>query len=675
MKRILLGLFVFISVTNTPTGIAAQEGTALDVGRTVVDSLAAAETDTFTLELQTDRFVLGEVDQQTVDVVITIFGPDGERVSATDVSARGPELFQFNTEVAGRYRIEVSPFEEETGRYTVIIRREEAIASDPEARVDQLMATYDGPVPGGYVGVVEDGQLIFARGYGMADLTYDVPFDVDTKNNIGSTSKQFTAFAILILEERGELSLDDDIRAHIPELPAFEDTVRIRHLLTHTSGYREFVNALTLAGRRVDEGDFIARWEVVDLIQRQPELQNEPGAEFNYNNSGFSLLTLVVERVTDTPFPEWMQEHVFGPLGMEHTLVKAHPGEIVENGSRGYVPAGESESGWREGRDLGASLGAGGIYTTVGDMGRWMANFASHRVGPADAFERMTTPTILTTGDTTDYGLGLFIDEYMGLRRVHHGGADMAHRSMIEYFPALNAGVIAESNNATFNSAVMANDVAKAFFGERMDLEDEADDAVGEGEPFDPEAYDVADFEPLEGRYAMAEMPSFVLSFFIENDTLWTRATGQPKAQIEPTSDSTFRLLPVDAAVTFHRGPDGAADSITLHQNGDHIARKLEGEMWEPTPEELGAYTGRFFSEELLTFYDVAVEDSTLVIRHRRYEDPRELTPGDEPDHFTGTFPVGSAEFIRNDAGDVVALLVGNGRTRDVRFEKRGGAE
>ncbi len=675
MIRILRRLLVLAVAPAilAPPAAAAQEPAPLTVGQTVTDSLAAAETDTFTLQLDAHRFVLGEVDQQTVDVVITVVGPDGQRITRVDFSARGPEVFQFDAEAAGEYRIELTPFEDETGRYALVIRRDEAIAADPEDRVDQLMATYDGDAPGGYVGVVEDGELIFAKTYGMADLTYHIPFDLDTKNNIGSTSKQFTAFAILLLEERGELSLDDDIRVHIPELPAFDDTVRIRHLLTHTSGYREFVNALALAGRRVDEGDFIARWEVVDLIQRQPELQNEPGSEFNYNNSGFSLLTLVVERVTDTPFPEWMRENVFLPLGMENTRVKAHPGEIVENTSRGYVP-GESESGWREGRDLGASMGAGGIYSTVDDLAEWMANFASHRVGPADAFQRMTTRNVLTDGDTTDYGLGLFVDEYRGLHRVHHGGADMAHRSMIEFFPALNAGVIAESNNATFDAAGIANDVAEAFFGEHMEPEDD-DEAGGQATvahtaPFDPDSYQPADFEPLEGRYALDAAPQFILSFFVENDTLWTRATGQPKAQIEPTSDSTFRLLVVDASVTFHRNPDGTADSLTLHQNGNHVARKLEGELWEPTPEALEAYTGRWFSEELQTFYHVAVEDSTLVIRHRRYEDPLQLSPGDEPDHFSGTFPVATAEFVRNDAGEIVALLVGSGRTRDVRFEK-----
>ena len=375
--RLTVALALLFS-TAIPAG--AQQ-VALTAGRTVTDSLTAEAVDTFTVELGADRFVLGEVDQQTVDVVITVHGPDGRQAVRVDFSARGPEIFQFDAETAGLYRVEVSPFEQEQGRYAITLRRVEPVAPEPEARVDQLMAAYDAEhTPGGVIGVVRDGELVFSRAYGLAELAWDVPFGVDTRTNIGSTSKQFTAFAIALLAERGALSLDDDVRTHIPELPEFDaGPVTLRHLLTHTSGYREFLNAFVLAGRQLYEGDHIARSEILDLVRRQPELQNEPGAEWNYNNTGFSLLTVVVERVTGQPFPEWMAENVFGPLGMEHTVVRAHPGRIVDRASQGYMPG--EESTWREAEDLGGAMGAGGIYSTVPDLARWMANFEDPRVG------------------------------------------------------------------------------------------------------------------------------------------------------------------------------------------------------------------------------------------------------------------------------------------------------
>jgi hypothetical protein len=319
-------------------------------------------------------------------------------------------------------------------------------------------------------------------------------------------------------------------------------------------------------------------------------------------------------------------------------------------------------------------MGAGGIYTTVGDLAKWIGNFHSHDLGGPAVWERMTTPFVLTTGDTTGYGMGLFIDEYRGLKRVQHGGADIAHRSQLTYFPGIDAGVVAESNNATFDAMGIANSVTDAFFDEYLEPEEEAaEETVAEGEAFDPESYEPESFDPFTGRYALDEAPQFVLAFTREGDTIYLQGTGQPKFPMQPTSDSTFKLNVVEASVTFHRNDEGAADSITLHQNGEHIAHKVEAEVWEPTTEELEAYTGRYYSEELETFYDVALEDSTLVIRHRRYEDALPLTPGDEPDHFTGGFPLATADFVRNDAGEVVALIAGNGRTRGVKFEKMEG--
>jgi CubicO group peptidase (beta-lactamase class C family) len=149
-------------------------------------------------------------------------------------------------------------------------------------RVDQILADYsDGETPGVLVGVVRGGQLAFARAYGMANLTHAVPMTAATRSNIGSTSKQFTAFAVALLAERGALSLDDDVRRHIPELPDLGETVTLRHLLTHTSGYREFLNALAIGGWRLTDADHIDRSEVLTVVQRQPSLQNSPGAEWN----------------------------------------------------------------------------------------------------------------------------------------------------------------------------------------------------------------------------------------------------------------------------------------------------------------------------------------------------------------------------------------------------------
>jgi CubicO group peptidase (beta-lactamase class C family) len=657
-----------------PLAAAAQEGpTRLAVGRTHTADAVVEQADTFTLELDAGSFVAGVVTQETADISVSIRTPAGAGAGRVDASERGLERFFFDADSAGTYQLVVAPVDEAAGRYSIEVQRVEAIADDPSARVDQLMAHVDrDDVPGGVVAVVRNGEMIFSRAYGMADLTHGAPFRVSTPTNIGSTSKQFTGFALTLLDARGELSLEDDVRKHIPELPDFGPVITIRHLLSHTTGYREFVNLLALGGIRVLEGDYIDPAEIITVVQRQPELQNEPGAEFNYNNTAFGLATVVVERVTGQPFPTWMEENVFGPLGMHDSRVRSDPGEVIPGRARGYVQ--NKEEGWREVRDLGASMGAGGIYTTVEDLARWVANFETGKVGGPDIFERITTRNILTNGDTTSYGFGLFIDEYRGLARVHHGGNDVAHRSMLRYFPELRAGVVVQSNNATFNNGGIADQVVDLFFGDSMENASAAEDAVADGPeatPFDPDAFEPETFDAFAGRYALDEAPAMILRFWREDDRLLTEVTGQEPTELAPTSDSTFALEGVEAQVTFRRDEDGEV-SLTLHQNGDHSAQRLEGTAWDPSQAELAAYTGRFYSTELETFYEVALEDDGLVLRQRRFADDVELRPGQQEDAFTGGFPVTEVAFERDDAGTVTGLRAGNGRSRDVWFERVG---
>jgi CubicO group peptidase (beta-lactamase class C family) len=374
-------------------------------------------------------------------------------------------------------------------------------ASDQD-RVDQLMADYSGTeVPGALVAVVRNGEIVFERAYGMADLTHDIPFTANTRTNIGSTSKQFTAFAIALLADRGALSIDDDVRTHIPELPDFGETVRLRHLISHTSGYREFLNALAIGGWRLEEADHIDREEILAVVQRQPRLQNTPGSEYNYNNTGYALLAMVVERVTGEPFPEWMRANVFEPLGMGDTMVRGGPGPIVPNRAQGYAPAGDQ--GFREVTDIGAAMGAGGIYTTIGDLARWMRNLRTAELGGPAVLERMTTRNVLTTGDTTNYAMGLMVSRTRGLRMIQHGGADAAHRSTFVYYPDLDAGLIVQSNHAGFDGTIPGR-IAEIFFGEHMEPGEETADPAAPVD-FDPAAYDPAAFDVFVGRYELED--------------------------------------------------------------------------------------------------------------------------------------------------------------------------
>jgi len=240
--------------------------------------------------------------------------------------------------------------------------------ASPDAQVDSLMAAFDSPDgPGAAVAVVQNGEVVFSRAYGRADLTHDVPFSLDTPSHLASVSKQFTAFAILLLAERGQLSLDDDIRTHVPEVPDFGPTVTLSHLLTHTNGYRETINSLMLAGRRIDKGDYIGPDEHLWVLRQQSALEHQPGTAWSYSNTGYRLLATVVERVTGQSFSAWMEANVFDPLGMTRTTVRSNPMQIVPNRAQGYAPT--ENGGFHAARDFGLE-GASSIYSTAQDLTR-----------------------------------------------------------------------------------------------------------------------------------------------------------------------------------------------------------------------------------------------------------------------------------------------------------------
>lgn len=645
--------------------VVAAQSTELQEGRTVSGTLAEGDTARYTVEVGDDYFVFGEVDQISVNVIVRILNPDEEQMGRFNGPGRGGERFAGRMEDAGIYTIQVIPFEDETGEYEITLFRVEPVETDPKKLTDQLMARYDGEdSPGAAVQVWRDGKTLYSKAYGMANLAYGIPFAADTRTNIGSTSKQFTAFAIMLQAERGALSLDDDIREHIPELPEFEETITVRHLITHTSGLREFLNLLIMTGRRLDHGDWIDRTELIDIVQRQPALQNAPGAEWNYNNTAFGLAALIVERTSGQDFHVFMQEIVFGPIGMTRTMVRPSPEHIVPDMSEGYTPG---DDGYLQIGDLGGAVGAGGIYSTVEDLQTWVQNYANPRVGNAEIFDEMMTSYVLTDGEETGYGYGLSVDEQRGLRRVHHGGADVAHRSMLVYYPEINAGVTTQSNHAEFNRNV-AFQLGAAFFADAMESEEEESDETDEG-AFDPESYDPEDFDDFVGRYSLDPAPDFILTFTREDDTFYTQATGQQRLEIVPTSDSTFALTTVEASVVFHRNEDGKVDGLTLNQNGQNHATRLHGDeaiAWEPTVDDLADFEGSYFSPELETFYRVALGDEVLLVYHRRIDDA-ELTTGEEDTFSSGGL---TYSFERDRNGEVIGFYLSNGRTRDVRFER-----
>jgi len=643
---------------------ASQAQSPLPLGRSLAGTVARTDTIRFTLSADSAHIVRIRVDQQPGNVALRLLGPKNTVVGAVNATSAGYEELHLVTRERGVHQVQVTAGDSTGGAFTLTLLMNEKLSGDPKRLADQLLAPWnrkDGP--GAAVAVWRGGRTVFAKAYGMANLGYDVPFTVATPTNIGSTSKQFTAFAVMLLVEEGKLSLDDDVRKHIPELKDFGQTITVRNLLTHTTGYRELYNSLLLGGRRIDESDYVGREEYIPLVQRQPALQNAPGTEFNYNNTAFGLAAMIVSRVSKMPFDAFMAQRVFGPIGMTHTQVRADARVPVKGATVGYS---RSATGvWRDLGDLGGSMGAGGIYTTLGDLERWAEHLANPKVGTKASIAQMMTPFTLKDGKSTGYGLGLFIDKQNDQKRVHHGGADVSHRSMLALYPDLGAGITVQSNDGAFDSSI-AFRLAEAFFPEL------APKPVVASAGFDASKYDAKKFDEIAGQYALDAAPAFVLTFSRSGDTLYTQATGQGKLRLTPTSDTSFAVMGVPASVEFSR--DAATKKVTgatLVQGGARQKATRQGVAaaapWVPSAAELTAISGRYFSEELETFWEFAVSNGKPVMKQRRSGEIALTATTKDTFSATGSIMV---VLERDRAGRVIGFYAGNGRSRDIRFER-----
>ena len=566
-------LLLLVSLTAAFAGgrARAQGIRPLPVAVSIADSLGPDGVHGYRLDLAADQFVFVEADQQTMDVVLTVFGPGGERVTAVDVTARGPELLTFPTASAGPHRLEVTPFQRQTGRYAVALRRTEPLATTPEGRVDQMMWGYEEDTPGTVVAVVRGGDVAFARGYGLANLEYGTPNTAATPYHVASVSKQFTAFAIALLEREGRLSLDDDVRAYLPEVPAFGPTITLRHLLTHTSGLRDLWDLWVMSGGLM--GDVIRQDDFLRLVERQRELNFVPGTEAMYSNTGYTLLAEVVERVTGSAFGDWMEAHVFTPLGMRSTHVHDFA-RVVPQRAYSYQPG---TGGYGNDVLSYANAGPTGLFTTAEDLARWLRNFHTGEVGGPEVLARMQERAVLTDGDTVAFALGLVVDEQRGLRRIWHNGNDAGFRTMLVYYPELDAGVVVLSNVGSFNAVGTAVRVAEAFFEAEMGPRPEARPAAGgpadDGAAADPWAPSGETLAAYAGRYYSEELEtSYTIA--VEEGRLVARHRRHGDLPLAPMEEDRFRDdQRVLGDVTFERAGDGAV--IGLRATTDRIRNLL----------------------------------------------------------------------------------------------------
>ena len=320
--------------------------------------------------------------------------------------------------------------------------------------IDALFADYTGNVPGASVIVIKDGEILFSRAYGLANLDPHTPATTTTDYRLASLSKEFTAMAVMLLARDGKLRYDEPIGYLLPGLPRSVAALTIRHLLTHTSGIWDYEDLIPdTQTTQVSDAD------VLGLLSKRDTLYFRPGSKFQYSNSAFVLLGLIVQRASGMPFPQFLQERVFAPLGMTHTLMFVKGGPAVPNRGYGYT----IDSTGIHATDqsvTSATLGDGGVYTSVEDMAKWDAALYGDQILDQQRLAEAFTSALLTDGSKTGYGYGWYVDSYRGERRLWHHGETSGFRNVIVRFPDKRFSVVILTNRNGGDPGKIADRIA-----------------------------------------------------------------------------------------------------------------------------------------------------------------------------------------------------------------------
>ncbi|HSK17800.1 MAG TPA: serine hydrolase domain-containing protein [Longimicrobiales bacterium] len=336
-----------------------------------------------------------------------------------------------------------------------------ALAQQPDAMtapVDAIFAQWDSTGSAGCaVGVARDGRTVLARAYGMADLEHGIRNTPATIFESGSLAKQFTAAAIALLALDGKLSLDDDVRRYVSELPDYGQTITIRHLLTHTSGLRDWGSVAAIAGWGRDVRTH-THDHVLDILSRQRTLNFTPGTEYSYSNSGYNLLAIIVDRVSGMPFAEFSRTRIFEPLGLENTQWRDDYRRIVPGRSSAYAMRGGT---WVIDRPIENVHGNGGLLTTIEDLLTWNEALATGTLGGPAFVQMMHQRGVLNNGRSIDYAAGLFVTSLDDVPEVSHTGSTAGYRAFLARYPDQHLDVAVLCNAGNVNPGRVGRDVAR----------------------------------------------------------------------------------------------------------------------------------------------------------------------------------------------------------------------
>ena len=478
--------------------------------------------------------------------------------------------------------------------------------SDFEAKVDRIFMSWNKPnVPGAAVVVVRDGRVVLVKGYGCADLERRVPITPKTLFDPASLAKSFTAFAVLKLQAQGRLSLDDDVRKHLPEFPDFGRRVTVRHLLHHTSGLRDWGGLVQMSDGRMD--DVFTSPMILKILFRQRELHFDPGTEFAYCNAGYILLAEIAARAAGRSFKEWTRAEIFAPLGMATAVFRDDIGAVFPESAQSYERT-------RDGRyspvpNNAATPGPGSLFISADDMGLWLAALQNHPGESPQFWSALFERGKLSDGSEVPYAAGFIPGEYKGLPIFAHSGRWAAFQSEMVYCPERRFAVAVLANH----SAIVPSAITRRIIDIELEGRFPPAPAAGPGIKLNPGVLDA-----YTGRYWLRGEQTIVVSRM--DNRLFAQASGDQPWEIFPESEDVFAYRITDAKIRFHRAAEGKIDRMTHIQGAVFLRAERLPESPGTTP-DLSEYTGRFQSDELDVVLEIRKDEKGLIAKFPRRGD------------------------------------------------------
>jgi CubicO group peptidase (beta-lactamase class C family) len=543
----------------------------------------------------------------------------------------------------------------------------QTLSPEMAAKVDKVFEMWNRKdSPGCAVGVYKDGQIVYEHGYGMANLNDDVPITPETVFHVASMSKQFTAASILLLAQQGKLSLDDDVHKYIPELPDFGEHITLRQMMHHTSGLRDQWSLLGLAGWRYSQ-DLITDDDVMSILVHQKALNFKPGEKYMYSNTGFTLLAIVVKRVSGMSFREFTTKNLFEPLGMKHTHFRDDHEEVIKHDALGYEQDGPDKP-FRMNLTNFDTAGATSLHTTVEDLQLWDENFYHPNVGGPALIEQMLRPGKLNSGKDQDYASGLALGKYRGLPMVGHGGADAGYRSNIERFPEQHFGTSVLCNFADINPNELVRKVADIVLAKDFKAPEKTP-AKGPAETA-MVAMTAEQTVAVTGTYWQREGDHFQ-KILLKDGTLQVDFGGDEHHPLQAFAKDHFHIggVPWSENLDIHFVPAAAGKPARIEQSwdGDKADVYESVAVVDPTAAQLAEFAGAFVSEEIEPVYRMSVQDGKLTLTRLKSK-PDSLQPTTQ-NVFVGQ--IGTIRFARDANGRVSGFILNAGRIQGFQFTRR----